>query len=197
MGLIYSYSIYLPPRNVAGALVRLARLAPPGRRPSLEVALPGGDRVSLPFTSGFKSDPVDCSAGETVELDTSIMFDLDDALREYCETSGPDPGEDGRVQIGYVYLTIRFASWAHPRYTEMEFWAATSGMSRLFARSGRIRETFTGLAAASGAVCCLFDTGDGAPEQVCWVHDESASEGVSGSRVPDLRAFAAAAWPDP
>ncbi|MFI1728722.1 hypothetical protein ACH40E_05680 [Streptomyces acidicola] len=197
MGLIYGYDIYLRPRNVAGALATLAELAPPTRGvPPLELTLPGGDRLVLPFTSHFKSEPVDCSTSSTLELDTSIMFGVDDAVREYGEARGHEVKEDGRVGIGYVYLTIRFESLLHPRYASMEFWAATSAMSRMFARSARVREVFTGLTAAGGGVCCLFDTGDGGPEQVCWLNGETTEEMVSGPRFPDLRALVAT-WPDP
>ncbi|WP_392675061.1 hypothetical protein [Streptomyces sp. LN785] len=197
MGLTYGYDIYLPPRNVARALTDLAELAPPPRgKPSLELTLPGGDQLVLPFTSDFKSEPVDCSTSGTLELDTSIMFDVDDAVREYGETHGRDTEEDGRLQIGYVYLTIRFESFLHPRYASLEFWAATSAMSRMFARSARVREVFTGLTAASGGVCCLFDTGDGGPEQVCWLNGETTQELVSGPRFPDRRTLVAT-WPDP
>ncbi|MFC8075062.1 hypothetical protein ACFUN8_05945 [Streptomyces sp. NPDC057307] len=201
MGLIYGYDIYLRPRNVARVLANLAELAPPNRGvPPLQLTLPGGERLVLPFTSQFKSEPVDCSTSGTLELDTSIMVGVgvgvDDALREYAELYGPAPEADGRVQIGYVYATIRFQSLLHPGYASVECWAATSSMSRLFARSTGIREVFTGLTAASGGVCCLFDTGDGGPEQVCWLNGETIQETVSGPRFPDLRALAAT-WSDP
>ncbi|MEU4979186.1 hypothetical protein [Streptomyces sp. NPDC021969] len=174
MGLTYSYDIHLPPRGVAGALAAVAELAPPSRDvPPLDITLPGGDRVVLPFTSGFSSDPVDCFTRETLDLDTSLMFPVDDAVRAYKESSGLPPEEDGRAQIGYVYLTVRFESFLDPEYTALEFRAATSGMSRLFARSASIRKTFTDLAAAVGAACCLFDVGDGSPEEVCWVSGEA------------------------
>ncbi|MEV5148041.1 hypothetical protein AB0L14_27500 [Streptomyces sp. NPDC052727] len=71
---------------------------------------------------------------------------------------------------------------------------ATSAMSRVFARSARVREVFTSLTAAGGGVCCLFDTGDGDPEQVCWLNGETSQEMVPGPRFPDLRALAAT-WP--
>ncbi|MFH0174152.1 hypothetical protein ACIA6D_15050 [Streptomyces cacaoi] len=197
MGLTYSYDIYLRPRNVAKALANLAELAPPAPRAQpLKVTLPGGDRLVLPFTSHFKSEPVDCSMSSTLELDMSIMFDVDDALREYAETDGPEREADGRIQIGYVYATIRFESSLHPGYASVECWAATSGMSRLFARSTNIRKVFTDLTAASGGVCCLFDTGDGGPEQVCWLNGETTQETVSGPRFPDRRALVAT-WSDP
>ncbi|MEW2468513.1 hypothetical protein AB0919_26405 [Streptomyces sp. NPDC046994] len=168
MGRIYGYDICLRPRNVARALADLAGLAPPARavRP-VEVTLSGGDRLVLLFTSHFKSEPVDCSESSTLELDTSLMVDGDDALREYAQTNGPVPEADGRIQIGYIDATIRFESLLHAGCTSVECWAATSGMSRLFAWSANIRKVFTDLTADRGGVCCLFDTGDGAPEQVC------------------------------
>ncbi|MFG1672321.1 hypothetical protein [Streptomyces sp. Y7] len=196
MGLVYSYDIYLRPRNVANALAKLAELAPPTRAvPPLGITLPDGGRIVLPFTSQFKSEPVDCSTNSTLELDTSLMFDLDDALREYAQTGGPEPQADGRLQIGYIYATIRFASLLHPGYASVEFSAATSGMSRLFARSSNVRRVFTDLTAESGGVCCLFDTGDGAPEQVCWLNGEPIRETVSGPRFPDRQALVAT-WAD-
>lgn len=180
MGLIHGYDIYLRPRNVARALANLAELAAPGRAvPPLEVTLPGGARIVLPFTSRFESDPVDCSTGGTLELDMSLTFAVDDALREYEREGGPAPRTGGHMRIGYIYATIRFESFLYPDYASVECWAATSRMSRLFGRSGSVREAFAGLAAASGAVCCLFDTGDGAPERVCWLSGEPVRGGAT------------------
>lgn len=196
MGLIYGYDIYLRPRNVAKALINLAKLAAPARAvPPLEITLPGGGRLVLPFTSHFESEPVDCSMDSTLELDTSLMFDPDDALREYAQAKGPGLEVDGRIRIGYIYATIRFVSLLHPGYASVECWAATSGMSRLFARSPNVRKAFTDLTADSGGVCCLFDTGDGGPEQVCWLNGEPTRETVFGPRFPDRQALVAA-WSD-
>jgi len=174
MGLTYGYDVYLRPRNVAGALAAVAELAAPSRDvPPLDVTLPGGERITLPFTSGFRSEPVDCADSGTLDLDTSLMFPVDDAVRAYGESYGLPPEEDGRVRIGYVYLTVRFRSFLDPRYTSLEFWAATSGMSRLFERSASIRKTFTDLAVGVGAECCQFDVGDGGPGEVCWVSEDA------------------------
>ncbi|WP_233520775.1 hypothetical protein [Streptomyces sp. CCM_MD2014] len=111
MGLTYGYDIHLRPRNVSGALAAVAELASPSRDvPPLDVTLPGGERITLPFTSGFRSEPVDCSSIDTFDLDTSLMFPVDDAVRAYAESYGLPPEENGRVRIGYVYLTVRFPS---------------------------------------------------------------------------------------
>ncbi|KIX79029.1 hypothetical protein SF12_06430 [Streptomyces sp. MBRL 601] len=197
MGLDYGYDIYLRPRHVARALTSLAALAPDDRAvPPLKVTLPGGDQVVLPFTSDFKSDPVDYSTSDTFEFDTVLMFDVDETLREFSRTDGPDLEGDGRIRIGYIYVTVRYQTFLHPGYVSIECWAATSGMSRLFARSANVRKVFTDLTAASGGVCCLFDTGDGAPERVCWLNGEAVDERIGGSRYPD-RAALVATWDRP
>ncbi|GGS56979.1 hypothetical protein [Streptomyces cinerochromogenes] len=197
MGLTYGYDIHLRPRNLARALTALAGLAPPTRAVQpLGLTLPHGDRLVLPFTSRFGSEPVDCSTRSTAELDMSLMFDADDALRAYTAAGGPEPDADGRIRIGYVYATIRFESFLHPGYASVECWAATTRMSRLFARSASVRKAFTDVTAAAGGVCCLFDTGDGGPGHVCWLNGETTHETVPGPRFPDQRALVAT-WPDP
>lgn len=195
MGIDYSYEIFVPARNVARALTELAELAPrTGRRPPTTVTLPGGDRVVLPFTSNFKSEPVDCSTSSTLDLDTTIMFGADDdAMRELCEIHDWDRDERGRLAIGYMYLTVTFSTRWHPDYASLDFTAAVTGMSLAFERSATIRGVFTGLAAASGGVCCVLDT-EKATRQICWLNGEPMQETVPGPRFADYRDLAAT-WP--
>ncbi|MDK9500597.1 hypothetical protein QEZ40_006425 [Streptomyces katrae] len=189
MGLDYGYQIYLPARNVARALGELTRLAPPHDRvPPLAVTLPGGERVTVPFTSGFKSEPVDCSAGGSLDLDTSIMFGADDAVRAYVDGRGLVPDGLGRLQVGYIYMMGTFESPLHPRHALLDFTAATSDMSRLFERSASIREVFTGLAAASGAVCCLLDT-ESETSRATWLNGRPVDEAVPGIYSEGFREF--------
>ncbi len=56
------------------------------------MTLPGGEQVIVPFTSKFKSEPVDCSAGGSLELDTSIAVGVDDAVREFLPIRAPFRG---------------------------------------------------------------------------------------------------------
>ncbi|MFF3842584.1 hypothetical protein [Streptomyces sp. NPDC001930] len=49
--------------------------------------------------SHFASEPVDCSTSGTRDLDMSLMFDLDDALRAYAESDGRDAERGGRIDI--------------------------------------------------------------------------------------------------
>ncbi|MFI8293388.1 hypothetical protein ACIGBL_30050 [Streptomyces sp. NPDC085614] len=191
MGLDYSYEIITPARNVAGALVELAKLAPEDRRvPPLTVTLPGGDQVVVPFTSHFESEPVDCSSGSGFQLDTSITFSGDDAVRAYCEDSRTECDEFGRVALGYIYLTVTLAPERHPDFASLEFTAATSRMSRLFERSASVRATFTDLTVASGGVACLLDT-ESDTVQVCWLNGRPSQEIVPAPYLPGYGDFVA------
>ncbi|MQY10853.1 hypothetical protein SRB5_09660 [Streptomyces sp. RB5] len=195
MGIDYSYEIFVPARNVTRALTELAALAPTiNPRPPLTVTLPGGDQVLLPFTSHFESDPVDCSTGGTLDLDTTIMVGVDDdAMREFAEPRHWERAEHGRIPVGYVYLTVRFATAWHPGYASLDFTAATTGMSLAFKRSASFEAVFTGLTAASGGVCCVLDTEE-ATRQICWLNGEPTRETVPSPRFADYRALAAS-WP--
>ncbi|WP_432753992.1 hypothetical protein ACE1OA_34645 [Streptomyces sp. JL2001] len=191
MGLDYSYEIITPARNVSRALAELAKLAPEGRRvPPLMVTLPGGEQVVVPFTSHFDSEPVDCSSGNRLELDTSITFGVDDAVRAYCEDSRTECDEFGRVALGYIYLTVTFAPERHPDFASLVFTAATSRMSRLFERSASVRATFTGLTVASGGVACLLDTETDTVE-VCWLNGRPSQETVPSSYLAGYDDFVA------
>ncbi|MFG2911107.1 hypothetical protein ACGF13_39425 [Kitasatospora sp. NPDC048286] len=195
MGLDYSYEIFVPAENIARALAELVELAPrAGQEPPLKLTLPGGDQLVVPFTSHFKSDPVDCSTDGMLELDTSIMVGVDDAVRGFIDGRDLEPDEFGRVEIGYVYLTVRFASVLHPRYASLQFTAATSGMSRMFERSASIRAVFTDLTAASGGLCCLLDT-ETDVFQMCWLNGRTVQETVPGPRFASCSDLGAA-WPD-
>jgi hypothetical protein len=165
MGLDYAYEIHLPASQVRRALEAVVELAPPGQKPSVPVTLPGGERLIIPFTSNFADDPVDCSDGRNLSLDTSLMFEVgDDEIREFLD----EPGGD-RAAIGYVYLTVYFDGRRRPGYAELNFTASTTGMSLLFERSASVRRLFTGLAERVGAACCLLDKEQNGYE-VCWTN---------------------------
>lgn len=197
MGLDYSYEIFMPPRNVVRALTRLAELAPQGRdTPPLSITLPGGEQLIVPFTSGYKSEPVDCSAGGTIELDTSIMIGVDDAMREFLPRDVDRVDELGRVSVGYIYLTVRFSPAWHPNFASLQFTAATSGMSRMFVQSASVRKVFTDLTAATSGVCCLLDIETGSFD-ICWLNGETVSgETVPGTRFSRFHNLVAA-WREP
>ncbi|MFF2078035.1 hypothetical protein ACFVXG_25165 [Kitasatospora sp. NPDC058162] len=197
MGLDYSYEIFMSPENVVRALTRLAELAPRGREtPPLAVTLPGGERLMLPFTSRFKSEPVDCSAGGTLELDTSVVIAADDAVREFYLDDVDRIDDQGRVSVGYVYLTVRFSPAWHPDFASLQFTAATSGMSRMFAQSASVRKVFTDLTAAAGGVCCLLDT-ETEVFDLCWLNGGPVDgETVPGARFPHFHDLVRA-WREP
>ncbi|WP_371102607.1 hypothetical protein [Streptomyces sp. PU_AKi4] len=184
----------MPARNVTRTLLELTERAPSAHRvPPLTVTLPDGDRIVVPFTSCFKSEPVDCSTADSLSLDTSIMFGVDEAVREYHD-GDVEPDELGRVQIGYICLTVRFAPERHPRFALLDFTAATSGMSRLFERSASVRTVFTDLTAAGGGVCCLLDT-ESDTFRICRLNGQPVQDTVPGPRFADYRSLVES-WPE-
>ncbi|SRR5581483_8609702 len=192
MGLDYSYEIFIPPQHVPRALTGVAELAPQTVRvPPLTVTLPGGERLVMPFTSRFKSEPVDCTASGVLDLDTSLMFPIDDAVHAYFRGRDYEIDELDRARIGYIYLTVRFAPTLHPHFASLQFTAATSDMSRLFERSASVRAVFTELTAASGGACCVLDT-ESDVFQICWLNGKPVQETVPGPRFASYRDLVAA-----
>ncbi|BCY14704.1 hypothetical protein [Actinoplanes sp. L3-i22] len=188
MGIDWAYDIHLPARNVATALRATAALAHPGKGP-VRVTLPDGAELLLPFTSGFRADPVDVRAGDGhVQLDTLLRFPVrDDVIRAWAE--GDDSAEDP-IRIGYIYLSVWYRYSPRPGYAHLSYTAATTGMSHLFADSTSVRRVFTDLAASAGAVLCVLDReGDG--DEICW------RDGIEVAEPFDrmILAAMAARWP--
>jgi hypothetical protein len=192
MGLDYSYTFFVPAGNVARALTAVAAIAPDDRGP-IEVTLPGGERLTLPFTSGFKSDPVDSSASAELRLDTSILIDVeDDTTRDYFASEVRH--ESGRARLGYLYLTVKFVSQVHPRYAELEFTAATTSMSELMETSASVEKAFVDLTIASGGVCCWLDR-EWTSLEVRWLNGVPCRETIPGPRFA-TGLDVAALWPE-
>ncbi|WP_326550978.1 hypothetical protein [Micromonospora sp. NBC_01813] len=182
MGIDYGYDLYLPTCAVGRALRAVASIARHGIG-SVDVVVPGGQRLTLPFR-GEPTDDVDHWS-----LDTCLFFPVgDEAIRAWAEVEQragrqKHPDAQGRIWVGSVYLSF----WRHcglrPDYSRLDFTAATTSMSRLFEQSASIRDTFTGLAESVGAACLMLDReGDG--DEICWP--------ASGD---NLAAFAGS-WPE-
>ncbi|BEL05537.1 hypothetical protein Q0Z83_037280 [Actinoplanes sichuanensis] len=182
MGIDYGYALYLPTHAVGRALRAAAAIARPGIGP-VDVTVPGGERITLPFR-GKPTGDVD-----HWELDSLLYFPVgDEAIRRWAErerTAGSQEHPDalGRIWIGSIYLSFWRNHGLRPGYSQLKFTAATTGMSRLFEQSPSIRDVFVELAESAGAVCLVLDReGDG--DEVCWP--------VAGG---DLAALAAG-WPE-
>jgi hypothetical protein len=190
MGLNYSYVIYVPAADVVRALGALSEMTPGDLGP-VEVTLPDGEKLLLPFTSRFKSEPVDCSGDEELQLDTTILVDVeDDRAREYFQYRD----EQGRGTLGYLYLGLRFVSRMHPGYASLDFMAATTGMSELMEQSASVEKAFRKLAVASGGVCSLLDR-ECQSLEVRWLNGEKCREAIPGTRFANGRELAKT-WPD-
>jgi energy-converting hydrogenase Eha subunit E len=125
---------------------------------AIQVTLPCGRTVPVPFSSHFKSEPVELVAGGSrLMLDTVLLFPLDRAIRHYL-------GRDARhrivqhkgeelAKIGYIYL---FLTAGHS-FTEFAFTAATTDMSLLFTGSRAVQHRFLDLLGAADGLAGLVD----------------------------------------
>lgn len=124
------------------------------------------------------------------------MIGVDDAMRELFLHDFHRVDERGRVKVGYIYLTVMFSPARHPDFASLQFTAASSGMSRMFAHSLNVRKVFTDLTAATGGVCCLLDTETGIFD-ICWLNGEVLSDvTVPGARFPHFHDLVAV-WHEP
>jgi hypothetical protein len=166
MGIDYGYDLYLPTRAVGHALRAVASIAREGIG-SVNVVVPGGEQITLPFR-GEPADDVDHWS-----LDTCLYFPVgDEAIRAWAEAERREgrpehPDTLRRIWVGSIYLYFWRSCGLRPGYSRLAFTAATTSMSRLFEQSASIRGVFTGLADSIGAVCLVLNReGDG--DEVCW-----------------------------
>ncbi|MEV6214412.1 hypothetical protein [Nocardia sp. NPDC051833] len=165
MGLDYGYEVYVH-RDFARPLLEAVKAcctSDPDR--STTVEFPDG-RVVLPCTTGFVSGtsvPFDTTAaaeGSLLELDLSISFPADNELLKWVDDEGivaTGPEGDRLCSVGHIYLFAWDASTFLPDHLRFDFIAATTRMSRLFARSASIRAWFADLTFEHGGPLCLLD----------------------------------------
>lgn len=166
MGLDYSYEVYVH-RDSARPLLETVKASTfPTPSETTTIEFPDG-KVVMPCTSRFTSgttvrlDPAAHSGGGLLSLDLSMLFPEDNELLEWVDDveSGLSTAADGRrlCRVGYIYLSVWDASKFLPDHLCFDFMAATTGMSRLFARSASIRQWFVNLTFAHGGPLCLLD----------------------------------------
>lgn len=159
MGLRYSVNLYFRVEDIEKALLTTIALADihPGPQP-LKLRLPDGKWLELPFTSRFKSDPVELAAGARAELDSILLFPPSADLSAYF---GPQDGQKAaRSQddqdyyaLGMIDLSIECGR----QFAELSYTAATSHVSRLFLYSQTVWMRFTDLLHSAGGIMGLLD----------------------------------------
>jgi hypothetical protein len=193
MGLNYSYDLYLERTQMWDALQSVASLAE--GTDLIDIILPDGARLTLPFSSSYDADgrfrdwsekaqPLFVTeATPSLSFNTSLFFAPDQALEEYVvgwkeyfqDGTEPPRDEHGRIAIGYVYLTIDLNPDGQrnhrPELVRFSFSAATSDMSRLFERSGSVREAFVELLRSHGGLCGVFDDEEPTRPKLFWPED--------------------------
>ncbi len=167
MGLDYDYKLRFKREQLGEILLAVADASQPNENPPLEVILPGGAEViSLPFSLLWpKVSSISCDAEDFqdfLSFGTSLWFESDALLERYAKAQAAEGhplrrDEQGRLNIGYVYLTVMLKSQpGRPRtpeteardrlpYLDFTFTPATSQMSLLFAGSESVRRFFISL----------------------------------------------------
>lgn len=203
----FSYEICLATDRVHSALAVLGDLAP--RWPSdpeqgTVVVLPEkviSPQVGLwvPFSNGDGRAVIDCSAGNDLFLDVSLLVEPDAEVygalwggRENLPLGAVD--ESGRVALDGIVLSVRFAGYA-PGYAVMRFTALRPAIGSTFPRSRNVQDMFVELTVAAGGVCCGWD-GGAAGQRITFVNGRRVSCSV-GEPASEFRTMAdvAATWP--
>ncbi|MFE3024511.1 hypothetical protein [Nocardia tengchongensis] len=165
MGLDYSYEVYVH-RDSARALLEAVKASCnpyPGGKTTVE--FPDGP-VVMPCTSRFASDttlrfdPTATDGGSLLQLDLSLSFPADTELLKWVGERGAPQTDSGNgllCSVGYIYLSVFDASKFLPDHLSFDFMAATTDMSRLFARSASIRTWFANLTFDHDGPLCLLD----------------------------------------
>jgi hypothetical protein len=153
VGRRYSIHLYFPVAATETALEATAAIASPDSQ-TIEIRLPWDRTVLVPFS--WRLDIWSLTAqrrGRGVELGTSLLFPLDDALRADGGYSTEVIGDQEFAEIGIIYLTLRVGC----RFTELSFQAATAGMSDLFLASHSVQNRFRDLLARAGGLVGWFN----------------------------------------
>lgn len=196
MGLDYSYMLFFKHTNRFEVLERLAELADCELEKQTTILFP--DRIALlPFESWSETEKeIRYDDSSKWHFMTVLNFPCDDEIAEF--TGRPSPSmpiirldhtvEDLRVPIGYIYLTVypdlreAWGTKHEPGILLLEFTAATSKMSILFAVSSSIRNTLIGLLQACHGLYGLIDRENDAV--VFWVNGEEYDKVIPGAYMP-------------
>jgi hypothetical protein len=134
--------LYYPIEQLEAVLLKLSSIAAIDAGASTSVELPNSRCISLPFTSSYKNSSVQLkSLGSLITLDTTLVFDVDDPIRDFIRENNWEhrlTRSRKQIPIGYIYLHITLGH----KNAEMAFTAATSNMSRLFVNSESIHNKF-------------------------------------------------------
>jgi hypothetical protein len=162
MGLDYDYKLYIKKENLKRTLQFVHRNSDKDRV-SFEINDEQLYKIDK-FADGRITKTVLDNFGLNKRIDTCILVDEDDRIIEYylrdlTQNYQPNSNDksdfidyykcvDNRFWIGNVEIHINDYSDKIENFVELEFWAVTSDMSRLFANSKSIEKWFKELCKA-------------------------------------------------
>jgi hypothetical protein len=149
-------------------LQALGRQVLSAHRVHTSVHLASGEIIDVPFTSRFKTDPLFYTEQTpSLEFDTSLWLRIDENEQAMFQADGWKLDEQGKVEFGYLYLTIDFRPEEPGDFVAFRFVAATDGMSRLMEDSQSLYRAFRTLLAENGGICGILDRED-YQEAILW-----------------------------
>ena len=188
MGLDYSYLLYFKREHLWDALQGVVRVAVP-HQPPTRIFFPDCELL-IPLDSWAMRHKVILCDDPEFSFTTILRFDRDEALQDYIDRharddldrSPPNPDEDGKFSIGYIYLDIHnpTSEWSEGRNAEdiVAFNFGTTGtrMSLLFDESTSIRKTFMELLERVPGICGVYNREDSG--EVFWYKGHVLSDHI-------------------
>jgi len=179
MGLRYAFEIVTDRTSIESLIRVIAKhLEPKGRTRLLAAAKVSSERIM----EVIQRDDLESRLFEkgNEEICLTFLFPSDERLVAHGSVAQSDDPQTGRLAIGCVWSSIRCGE----RYGVFRATAATSEMSRLFAHSQSIRETFLGIAKEAGAALLLLDD-EQEPRYGIWPREGRLTSTLNPEEFPD------------
>lgn len=177
MGLDYRYLLFFERAAELDVFRHLAAIAAAGGDEVATIEVPAqGDfpyrTVTLPFRSWAGTEKHLWWDDPEWNFATVLAFEPDEAI-EWYQRDDPRLDEQGRHEIGYIYLTVRrrmedWASGVDRDVVLFDFGTTGSKMSAMFQESESVRRAMVDLLEECRGVCGVFDTEDSAT--LFWWH---------------------------
>ena len=166
MGHPYYVILFFRRDQVWDVLKSYAEISKKADNREIELTTDSGEKIRLPFSSNFKTDPIqfDQRTGE-LRFDTVMYIELNEELNDEDWEDYIDEIEEGnKIPFGLIYLRIKFGD----EFVIFDFHPATSGMGISFLTSKEIRIPFIDLLKKHDGILGSIRSGTSMDETIFW-----------------------------